>query len=138
MNGIGKMSLPIPHEGKLEPEDKGDSAYESKLKLAQQEVGILQWLAIKSRPDIAAATSIAATLMSKNPTESVRMTNGIWKYLGATWMEGLVLKSSSEGEGSSKWVLDVATDASQSPGGDRSRSGIVIQLNGMIAHCASQ
>ena len=42
------------------------------------------WATLKSRPDICVSVSIAASQIAHNPTESVRMCVGIWKYLAVT------------------------------------------------------
>ena len=85
LQGTCRMSLPPVPEGKLAPEDKNTQEYEIALGKCQIEVGALQWLAQKSRPDIATITSIATSIQSKTPTEGLRITAGIWKYLAATW-----------------------------------------------------
>ena len=54
------------------------------LNLAQQEVGALQWLALKTRPDIAAITAICASMQTKDPERAYKFTQEIWKYLWTT------------------------------------------------------
>ena len=78
--------------------------------------------------------SIAASIQSKDPVEALRITDGCWKYLAMTWNE--VVKVEPKGS----WGdlrLEIAYDASFAPGGDRSRSGVVILLNGQVVHHAS-
>eukprot|EP00975_Prorocentrum_lima_P065299 12902680-Prorocentrum_lima.AAC.1 len=50
---FGKESLPEPREGQYQQEDKETPQYKDELKKAQMEVGSLQWLAQKTRPDVA-------------------------------------------------------------------------------------
>ena len=54
------------------------------LNLAQQEVGALQWLALKTRPDIAAITAICASMQTKDHERAYKFTQEIWKYLWTT------------------------------------------------------
>eukprot|EP00975_Prorocentrum_lima_P005593 1214259-Prorocentrum_lima.AAC.1 len=44
--------------------------YKEELKKAQTEVGSLQWLAQKTRPDIACVIAIAASVQTKQPKEA--------------------------------------------------------------------
>jgi len=152
LQGTCRMSLPQVPEGKLAPEDKNTEDYALALGKCQIEVGALQWLAQKSRPDIAAITSIAASIQSKTPTEGLRVTAGIWKYLAATWNVAMRVEPASgcpvlvlpgNGKGSpsvpkSRYHVDIYTDASLAPGGDRSRSGVVVAINGYIVHWVSK
>jgi len=146
------MTLPQVAEGKLAPEDRHSPEYQLSLDRCRIEVGALQWLAQKSRPDIAAITSIAASIQSKTPTEGLRLTAGIWKYLAATWNVAMRIEPASgcpvtvyasnrknpPSVPKSQYHVDIYTDASLAPGGDRSRSGIVIAINGYIVHWISK
>ena len=132
-NGDGKAVLPQPPEGRVEPQDKTTKEYAADLAEAQKEVGTLQWLAIKTRPDIAASCSAAASLTCGCPKACIQMCIGIWKYVAATWHYKIIVSASDEGS----WTLLIATDASLGPGGGRSRSGVVVLLNGVPVHWAS-
>ena len=68
----------------MTPEDKKDSEFETRKKQAQVEVGTLMWLTIKTRPDIGPVVGIAASHIAHNPGESLRLCEGIWKYLAMT------------------------------------------------------
>jgi len=152
LKGTCRMTLPQVAEGKLAPEDRNTQEYQLALDKCRIEVGALQWLAQKSRPDIAAITSIAASIQSKTPTEGLRLAAGIWKYLAATWSLAMrvepasgcpVLVQASNQKNSPSvpklpYHLDIYTDASLAPGGDRSRTGIVIAMNGYIVHWISK
>ena len=85
MAGRGRKTLPMPNEGNNPPQDKKSPEYAGDLRKAQEEVGKLMWVSLKTRPDISASVSIAATMMSKNPKDAVAITDEIWRYLGATW-----------------------------------------------------
>ena len=52
--------------------------------LCQEEVGVLIWVASRTRPDITGSVSIAATLTTFNPDEGFNLIKGIWKYMAAT------------------------------------------------------
>ena len=116
-------------EGKIKPvEDRATQAYlESKHK-CQEEVGVLIWISSRTRPDIAAVVSIAATMTTFHPNEAFNLIKGIWKYLAAScefYLEyGSVVCRK----------VRVFTDASFAPGGDRSRSGVVVFWMGGIVH----
>ena len=134
LTGRGSWKLPMVPEGKTPPMDKTTAEYATALKKAQEEVGTLMWLAIKTRADIAATVSVASSLQSKNPTEALDVVAGVWRYLAMTWNEVSVLGSHEKSE---DLRLEIATDASLSPGGDKSRSGVVISLNSIPVHWSS-
>ena len=73
---------------------------------------------LRTRPDITAA----ACLVTRNPSETLRLRKQVWRYLKGTLVE---FEPESANE---SWVLKVFSDASFSPGGRRSRSGIAIAL----------
>ncbi|CAE7365731.1 unnamed protein product, partial [Symbiodinium sp. CCMP2592] len=80
----GSESLPVPSEG-LAASEIRDNAFEANMKLAQKEAGTLMWIALRSRPDIAACLGVASTLITSRPSESLRLCKGIWRYLRSTW-----------------------------------------------------
>ena len=82
----------------------------------------------RTRPDITGSVSIAATLTTFNPDEGFTLIKGIWKYLAATADYYLEYGSINVPR------VTVFTDASFAPGGDRSRSGVVILWKGGIVH----
>ena len=118
-------------EGKIMPVTK-DKEYAKRLKMCQEEVGTLMWLGIKTREDILTSVSIAASMQTKNPEMTLKYVDGIWKYLAMTWNETKVIRLDE-----TAWRLEITTDASHAPGGDRSRSGVVILLGGVVIHCHS-
>ena len=85
--GKGSWKLPTVKEGKEPPMDKNSSEYVQSLKQAQEEIGTLMWLSIKTRADLLAIVSIAASIQSRDPTEALRIAKGCWRYLAMTWNE---------------------------------------------------
>ena len=83
LSGKSRPSLPVICEGQSPPVDK-NAEYLVSLKRAQEEVGTLQWLAIKSRPDIAAAISMLASMQSRDPDQVVKLTTEVWRFLAGT------------------------------------------------------
>ena len=123
------MGLPERMEGKVEPAiDRTDPHYLEMKHLCQEEVGVLIWVASRTRPDITGSVSIAATLTTFNPVEGFNLIKGIWKYLASTVDYYLEYGSINVPR------VTVFTDASFAPGGDRSRSGVVVMWKGGIVH----
>ena len=99
--------------------------HKDNLKAAQTELGCLLWISTKTRPDILAAVSIAASHLHKCPSRILRVAHGCWRYLRATLNIGLRVRGRI---GDSP--LQVWSDESFSPDGRRSRSGGIITING--------
>jgi hypothetical protein len=132
---FGRPNLPEVEEGKEEPnpkEEREKKWYTEVLKKAQEEVGALQWLALKTRPDIAAITAVCASLQTRNPEKAVMWTTEIWRYLKSTSDMGTYLCPGDTG-----YKVNISADASFAPGGDRSRTGVVIRVAGAIVHWSS-
>ena len=132
----GRPGLPEVIEGKtpvVTPEYKLTEEYKCKLNLVQKEVGALQWLALKTRPDIAAITAICSSMQTRDPERAYKITQEIWKYLWTT--KNLVMKLVTVKTGPD--VVTISADASFAPGGDRSRTGVAILVNGVIVHWCS-
>ena len=89
-------------------------------------------MALKTRPDIAAITAICASLQTRDPEKVVTWTKEIWKYLKSTTDMGAHLCP----EENPKFKVNISADASFAPGGDRSRTGVVIRVVGAIVHWA--
>ena len=125
----GRVGLPENVEGKVEPvEDRTTKHYLDMKHLCQEEVGVLIWIASRTRPDVAGSVSIASTLTTFNPDEGFTLIKGIWKYLASTAEYYLDYGSFNASR------VTVFTDASFAPGGDRSRSGVVVVWKGGIVH----
>ena len=156
-----KGNLPQVQEG-LPLEDKNSPEYDGNFQKAQIEIGTLQWLAIKTRPDIAAITSILASMMTRTPTTVLKHVAGIWKYLASSWdaalqyprggaqigdsrlaqsVDGTLNEDSRRRAGGDynkeKYKVLTITDASFAPGGDRSRTGVCIFAMGRLVHWVS-
>ena len=74
-----RPNLPEIKEGRGEPASKEvreTSAFKQALKRVQEEVGSLQWLALKTRLDIAAIVAICASLISRNPWQAFHLDTG--------------------------------------------------------------
>ena len=52
--------------------------------VCQEGVGVLIWIASRTRPDITGSVPIAPTLTTFNPDEGFKLIKGIWKYLAST------------------------------------------------------
>ena len=63
-------------------EDKSSVSCLDSFKQAQTEVGTLQWLAIKTRPDNARVTSTMESMTTRTPTEVARVTGGVLEAVG--------------------------------------------------------
>ena len=97
--GVGRATPQHPMKASLRRENQDEPGYPKRLKDAHTEVGVLMWLSIKSRPDISASVSTAASLASNNPTEAVRLTEGIWRYFGCNMGLRVVYIASVSGGG---------------------------------------
>ena len=71
--------------GKVVPVTERTTPHYLEMKhLCQEEVGVLIWIASRTRPDIAGSVSIAATLTTFNPDEGFKLIKGVWRYLAGT------------------------------------------------------
>ena len=68
-------------EGKVDPvTDRTTPHYLELKRNCQGEVGVLIWIASRTRPDIAGPVSITATLTTFTPDEGFILIKGSWKY----------------------------------------------------------
>ena len=67
----GTKCLPVVHEGRSDPQPR-DEKHKMQLKEAQSHVGALLRLCLRTRPDLAAAVGVTATLMAHNPEEALK------------------------------------------------------------------
>ena len=132
----GSPSLPAVPEGTLEPMTR-DQQYTEVLKKAQSEVGCLQWLALRSRPDIAATVGSVACLSAIHPGVALKLCQGIWRYLSSTRNHGVFFAPGSPEScfADSLWLYG---DASLAPGASRSRTGVVIKWGDHVLSWKSQ
>ena len=130
--------MPQTLEGQIAPEEK-DEKFQERKKKAQIEVGTLMWLTIKTRQDLGPVVGIAASNIAHNPGETIKMCEGIWKYLAMTADLGMVLEKTHEERlarhaiGDAPQVM-IASDASFAPGGGKSRTGVVVMVNDIVVH----
>ena len=123
----GSPNLPESLDTQVEPVDKDQRSnpdFRDDRKKCQEETGVLVWIAQRTRPDIAAATSMVASLSAYNPAEAFIMIAGIWRYLAHTYNLQLIYGRRNE------TGCRIVTDASFAPAGDRSRTGVVIFWKG--------
>ena len=121
----GRVGLPESMEGKVVPVTERTTPHYLEMKhLCQEEVGVLIWIASRTHPDIAGSVSTAATLTTFNPDEGFKLIKGVWMYLAGTVDYCLEYGSINVSR------VTVFTDASFAPGGDRSRSGVVVFWKG--------
>ena len=132
----GSPSLPAVPEGTLEPMTR-DQQYTEVLRKAQSEVGCLQWLALRSRPDIAATVGSVACLSAIHPGVALKLCQGIWRYLSSTRNHGVFFAPGSPEScfADSLWLYG---DASLAPGASRSRTGVVIKWGDHVLSWKSQ
>ena len=90
----------------------------------------MQWLALKPRPDIACVVAMCASLQTRDPREVVRVCEEIWKYVLHT--RDVCCDMSPDPD--TEWIVRISADANWAPRGDRSRTGVVIRVMGVIVH----
>ena len=100
----GSRKTPLPKE--LEPRDDALKSPEA-IRTAQKIVGEVVWLSTRARPDIQYAVSRLSSLITRDPELVAEAAVHLWKYLAATWEEGLLFQC----DGTEK-NLNIATDAS--------------------------
>ncbi|CAE7473693.1 RE1 [Symbiodinium sp. CCMP2592] len=120
--------------------DLPDSVSASEVKEAQAITGALLWVATRTRPDISYAVSRCGQQATKAPQISISVGLQTLKYLRSTAEfgievpfevgnpfadHGLLLMPRSEK------VLEVYSDASHSPGGDRSMQSLIVLWMGV-------
>ena len=84
------------------------------------------WITGKTRPDLASALSMVASIVAFNPKEAFDMIKGIGQYIVFTHDMALNYGKHEE-QG-----MRVETDASFAPTGDRPRTGIVVYWRGNL------
>ena len=133
---LGRPNLPEVQEGTVCPvsqEYKKTTEYKRLLKLTQQEVGSLQWLALKTRPDIACIVAICASMQTRQPQQALKITEEMWKYLFNTQSFGMDIIPNFQPE----HPVRISAGASFAPWGNRSRTGVVIRVMDVIVHWCS-
>eukprot|EP00971_Amphidinium_carterae_P045230 890007-Amphidinium_carterae.1 len=91
--------------------------------------GTLNWLALRSRPDIAWAVSRTARLVTRNPPLAYHRFRQVARYLRWTLDLGLKFIPLSDSEKSTLWTC---ADASFAPTGDASHEGMALIQGGVL------
>ena len=110
-----------------------ETAHPTALKEQQATLGSLLWLAVKTRPDLSWAHSVAASALHRDLEECKTRTQWMVRYLRSYPHLGLHFQSPSK----PALRLDVWSDASFAPEGRESRSGVLQQVCGMPVAWAS-
>ena len=123
-DGILEKDVPLPRlDGELEPEH--DASWQD-VRLAQTLVGEVLWLSARARADISYATAYMGARTIKNPKHVVRVGRHLLGYLKstATWCLEYGPKDDNVVE------LEVESDASFAPRGERSHQGLLALWHG--------
>ena len=115
-------SLPEVPEGTILPAEHTPQ-YKDDLKTAQGHIGSLMWLALKTRPDVAAVTGSIACIATLNPILATKLAIGVWRYLLHTKDFGLFYEATRNGM---RDPLSAFGDASLGVGASRSRTGALV------------
>ncbi|CAE7753361.1 RE1 [Symbiodinium sp. CCMP2592] len=120
--------------------DLPDSVSASEVKEAQAITGALLWVATRTRPDISYAVSRCGQQATKAPQISISVGLQTLKYLRSTAEFGIVVPFEVGNPFAdhglllmprSEKVLEVYSDASHSPGGDRSMQSLIVLWMGV-------
>ena len=114
-------TLPELDEGKWVPQEK-TLEYKEALKDCQSEIGSLQWLCQRTRPDLCAVTGSLASLMTVDPKRVLDLTKRVWRYVKGTLNYKLHYSFNTTWEDK----LLCYGDASWAPGASKSRTGVWI------------
>ncbi|CAE7246820.1 RE1 [Symbiodinium natans] len=129
----GTASTPYPAEKDQETEE--ENIQMESVRLAQGLIGELTWLATKTRLDIAWAVNRASQLSSKRPSRAIAVCQNIVRYLRGKPDLGLVY-GPKPAQGvkveMTEGTLEVATDASFAPLGEKSQTGVVLKWAGAV------
>ena len=122
--------LPVPREwveaAEAALEEAEKDIDEDTLRSAQRAVGEALWLATKSRPDILFVVNHMSSLVSKQPSHVLRVSQRVLSYLAGTCSMKLLLGPRSEATGEAVCF----TDASYAPFGRRSFGAAVVTVEG--------
>ena len=132
----GSPSLPTVPEGTIEPMPR-DGSFSDTLRQAQGEIGCLQWLALRTRPDVAATVGSIACISALHPGLALKLCQGVWRYLSATRQHGIFFEAVAGGDRPSD-ALWCFGDASLAPGASRSRTGVVVKWGPHVLAWKSQ
>ncbi|CAE7275094.1 RE1, partial [Symbiodinium natans] len=129
----GTASTPYPAEKDQETQE--ENIQMESVRLVQGLIGELTWLATKTRLDIAWAVNRASQLSSKRPSRAIAVCQNIVRYLRGKPGLGLVY-GPKPAQGvkveMTEGTLEVATDASFAPLGEKSQTGVVLKWAGAV------
>ena len=115
---------------KVDPEMFEEEKTADQVRQAQQVVGELLWLAVRTRPDISYIVSWMGRHVAKAPQAVCLVADHVIGYLQGTLDYALVYgKCDLEGEGSLAEIV-AFSDASHAPGGGRGCQGILVTWGG--------
>ena len=117
----GCDNLPDVEEGVWVPKEHTGQYY-ADLKTCQKELGCLQWVCLRSRPDLSAYVGTLASLQTIDPARVLQLCARAWKYLKGTEH----VKLHYDYTDAVKECLNCYGDASWATGASRSRSGVWI------------
>ena len=117
----GCDNLPDVEEGVWVPKEHTGQYY-ADLKTCQKELGCLQWVCLRSRPDLSAYVGTLASLQTIDPAKVLQLCARAWKYLKGTEH----VKLHYDYTDAVKECLNCYGDASWATGASRSRSGVWI------------
>ena len=122
--------LPVPREwveaAEAELDEVEADINDETLRSAQKVVGEALWLATKSRPDILFVVNHMSSVVSKQPSYVLRVSQRVLAYLAGTCSMKLLLGPRSEATGEAICF----TDASYAPFGRRSFGAAVVTVEG--------
>ena len=128
--------LPQLPQGEFAKEDQDNPCCPGDLHRAQSLIGTLQWLSLRTRPDICACTNILATAVSIAPARVVGLAKSVMRYVVGSLEMRLQCSLPSYLVGSDR-TLEAYSDASWAPGGGLSRSGWCIMWNSSLVDYGS-
>ena len=122
-------STPAP---KVEPEILEENKTPDQVRQAQQVVGELLWLSVRTRPDLSYIVSWMGRHVAKAPQTVCQVADHVIGYLQETLDYTLSYGiCPADGEGSLKEIVALS-DASHAPGGGRGCQGIMVMWGGEV------
>eukprot|EP00971_Amphidinium_carterae_P156711 3106466-Amphidinium_carterae.1 len=128
--------MPKIEAGRMRSE-KNDKEYEVRLKRAQVITGILQWLAGRTRPDLACLAGMLGSATTLCPSYAEDIGKQAMRYVMGTCGLSLVCAVPGAVDLNQQVQIEVFADASLAPGGGRSRTGIVVRCFGGVVEYSS-
>ena len=108
---------------------ESQSVSKDQVQAAQQVAGALNWLATRTRPDIAYGVNRCSSCMTSDPERCISMAKRLLRYLKGTLDYGLIMRPFKDP--TAKVSLQAFCDASWAPTGDYSQYGVVLMWDGV-------